>query len=87
MEKRRLYRDTDNKKIAGVCAGLADYFDVDVTLIRVLWIIALFVAGGGLIAYLIMAIVVEPKKVVMERIQKEKEKNKAEDDPFAKYDK
>lgn len=87
MEKRRLYRDTENGKIAGVCAGLSDYFDVDVTLIRVLWLIALFVAGGGLIAYLIMVIVVEPKRVVMERLRKEEEKNKMDDDPFAKYDK
>jgi phage shock protein C len=89
MEKRRLYRDTNNGKIAGVCAGLADYFDVDVTLIRVLWLIAIFVAGGGLLAYLIMVIVVEPKSVVMEKARKEKEKENTinNDDPFAKYDK
>ncbi|MDD4185015.1 MAG: PspC domain-containing protein [Candidatus Izemoplasmatales bacterium] len=88
MEKRRLYRDTENGKIAGVCAGLADYFDVDVTLIRVLWLIAIFVAGGGLLAYLIMMIVVEPKRVVMERMRKEQQKKDIEnDDPFAKFDK
>lgn len=86
-QTRKLYRDVDNGKIAGVCAGLSDYFDIDVTLIRVIWVIFLFCAGGGLLAYIIMAIVVEPKSVVMAR---EAEKNKTvenNDDPFAKYDK
>ncbi len=87
MEKRRLYRDTDNKQIFGVCAGLADYLEVDVTLIRVLWLIAVLCAGSGLLAYLIMAIVVEPKAVVMEKIRKEKQTIVDNDDPFAKYDK
>ncbi|OFU72808.1 PspC family transcriptional regulator [Streptococcus sp. HMSC10A01] len=41
MEKR-LTRDTKNQKIAGVCAGLAKYFNVDPTLVRVLWIISVF---------------------------------------------
>ncbi len=88
--KRRLYRDLENKQIAGVCAGLSDYFDIDVTLIRVIWIIFLLCGGGGLIAYIIMAIVVEPKAVVLAREAKKEEDNKTveqDDDPFAKYDK
>jgi len=86
-KSRKLYRDVVNQKIAGVCAGLSDYFDIDVTLIRVIWVIFLFCGGGGLIAYIIMAIVVDPKNVVLER---EAAKNKTvenDDDPFAKYDK
>jgi phage shock protein C len=83
-EVKRIYRDTENQKVFGVCAGLSDYFDLDVTLIRVLWLIAVLCAGTGLLAYLIMAIVVEPKEVVLRRIQKEKQKES--DDPFAKYD-
>jgi len=86
-EKRRLYRDTENQKIFGVCSGLSDYFDVDVTLIRVLWLVAVLAAGTGLLLYLILAIVVEPKNIVMAKAKKEEKVVSDNDDPFAKYDK
>ncbi len=88
--QRRLYRDTENGKISGVCAGLSDYFDLDVTVVRVIWLILLFCVGSGLVAYIIMALVVDTKAVVMKRAEKEDrtvEQDKDEDDPFAKYDK
>lgn len=85
---KRLYRDVENGKVSGVCAGLADYFDLDVTLIRVIWLVLLFVAGTGLIAYIIMALVIEPKDVVLNKMRKERIVVEDEsDDPFAKYDK
>jgi phage shock protein PspC (stress-responsive transcriptional regulator) len=87
MEKKRLYRDTENQKIFGVCSGLADYLDIDVTLIRVLWLAAVLLAGSGLLLYLIFAIVVEPKSVVMAKAKQEELKKDDSDDPFAKYDK
>ncbi|MDD3712280.1 MAG: PspC domain-containing protein [Candidatus Izemoplasmatales bacterium] len=86
-EKRRLYRDTENQKLFGVCSGLSDYFDVDVTLIRVLWLVAVFAGGTGVLLYLILAIVVEPKSVVMAKAKKEEKTIDDSDDPFAKYDK
>jgi len=52
MEKR-LTRDVKNKKIAGVCAGIANYFDLDPTLVRVIWILFVCVGGAGVLAYLI----------------------------------
>lgn len=52
MEKR-LTRDVKNKKIAGVCAGIANYFDLDPTLVRVIWILLVCVAGTGVLAYFI----------------------------------
>jgi phage shock protein C len=55
---RRLVRSTNDRKIAGVCAGLADYFDLDPTIIRVLWVVAFFCAGSGLLAYIILWIAV-----------------------------
>ena len=87
--QKRLYRDVKNGKVSGVCAGLADYFDIDVTLIRVVWLILLLCAGSGLLAYIIMALVVEPKSVVLKRMQEEQETIIEEDkeDPFSKYDK
>ena len=54
---KRLMRSSTNKKIAGVCAGLADYFDMDPTLIRVLWLVAVLCFGTGLLAYVILWIV------------------------------
>ena len=52
--KKRLVRSTNDKKIAGVAAGLADYFDLDPTIIRLVWLLAILFAGTGLIAYLIL---------------------------------
>lgn len=57
---RRLVRIPSEQKIAGVCAGIADYFDIDVTLVRALWIALSIVPGaivGGIIAYVLAWIV------------------------------
>jgi len=61
-EGKKLYRSRTDKKIFGVCGGLADYFDVDVTVIRILFLIALLCVGGGLIAYLICALVMPEQR-------------------------
>ena len=61
MEKK-LYRDEPRKVIAGVCAGLADYFSVDVTLVRLLFVLALIYHGGGTLAYIVLWIVM-PKRI------------------------
>ena len=57
----RLYRSKTERKVAGVCGGIAEYFDVDPTIIRLAWLIAVFCAGGGLLAYLIALIVIPEK--------------------------
>jgi phage shock protein PspC (stress-responsive transcriptional regulator) len=49
---RPLLLDKANKKIAGVCAGFARYFDADVTLVRVLWLAVAITTGVGFLAYL-----------------------------------
>jgi len=55
---RNLTRSKSNRMIAGVCAGLADYLNIDPTVVRLLFVLGLFLAGPGIgIAYLIMAIV------------------------------
>ena len=56
MEKR-LVRNVQDKKIAGVCAGLADYFDIDPTLVRALWIIFTLLGGSGVLAYIILWVI------------------------------
>jgi len=65
--KKRLLRSVTDKKIAGVCAGLADYFDLDVTLIRLVWLLAVLLAGTGLLAYLVCWIVIPAGPAVPER--------------------
>lgn len=56
--EKKLYRDPDGKRIAGICSGLAIYLDVDVTLIRVLMILAIIFGCAGIWIYIIFWIVV-----------------------------
>jgi phage shock protein C len=58
---RKLYRSKTDRKLAGVCGGLAQYFNVDATLIRVLFVLLAVLGGSGLVLYLAMWIIV-PKE-------------------------
>jgi phage shock protein C len=58
---RKLYRSKTNRQIAGVCGGLAEYFNLDATLIRVLFVVLAVLGGSGLILYVAMWIIV-PKE-------------------------
>ena len=55
---RRLYRCRHNQRIAGVAAGVAEYFDLDPTAVRVLWFLSIFLGGLGILLYIGMAIIV-----------------------------
>jgi phage shock protein PspC (stress-responsive transcriptional regulator) len=55
---KKLYRSRTDRKIWGVCGGLAKYFDVDPTIVRVVAVASLFVGTLGLWIYIIMAIIV-----------------------------
>jgi phage shock protein C len=57
MEKK-LYRSLKNRMLAGVCAGIADYFGLDPTVIRLAWVVFSCLAGSGVLAYIICAIVI-----------------------------
>ena len=59
---KKLYRSKNNRIIAGVCGGIGEYFDMDPTLIRLLWIVLTFLGGSGLIAYIICWIIIPEKK-------------------------
>ncbi len=58
MEGKRLYKSATDKKIAGVCGGIAEYFNVDSTLIRLAWVVFCALGGSGLLAYIIAALVI-----------------------------
>jgi phage shock protein C len=51
--KKKLYLSATDRKIGGVCGGIAEYLEVDSTLIRVAWIIIALIGGSGILAYLI----------------------------------
>ena len=58
--ERKLYRDTTDQKIGGVCAGLARYFDLDPLLVRVAFVAGIFFNGVSLIAYPLLWWLVDP---------------------------
>ncbi|PYV48308.1 MAG: hypothetical protein DMG92_13995 [Acidobacteria bacterium] len=66
IARKRLVRSREGRKVAGVCLGMAEYFDLDVTLVRLVWLITALVTGGiGFVAYVVAWIVVpeEPYKL------------------------
>lgn len=66
MNRRSLYRCRHDRRIAGVASGLAEYFDLDVSLVRVLWVLSIFIGGFGILLYIALAIIVplEPEFLV-----------------------
>jgi phage shock protein C len=70
--RTKFYRDKRNGKLFGVCAGIADYTGFDVSLVRVCFLAALFMSGGGILPfYFIAAIVTPTKPVSLERVDRE----------------
>ena len=57
MKGKRLYKSRTNRTLCGVCGGIGEYFDIDPTLIRILWIIFTLAGGAGILAYIICALV------------------------------
>ena len=57
---KKLYLSSTNKKIKGVCGGIAEYFNVDPTIIRLAWILFSLAGGAGILAYII-ALLIIPK--------------------------
>lgn len=71
MNEKKLYRDMKNKSISGVCAGLAKYLNMDVTVVRLLTVLLALFAGSAVIAYIICIFVIpeEPSDVVDASVQ------------------
>lgn len=58
MSEKRLHRSTTDRRVAGVCGGLAEYFELDATLVRILYFVALILPGGiGILPYIVLWIV------------------------------
>lgn len=59
--KKRLYKSSTDKKIDGVCAGIAEYLDIDPTIVRLIWACVVLFAGTGILLYIIAACIM-PKR-------------------------
>ncbi len=55
---KRLYKSNENKIIGGVCGGIAEYFGIDPTLVRLIWVLFCAMGGSGFLAYIIAAIII-----------------------------
>lgn len=57
-EYKKIYRSSRNRIIAGVCGGLAEYLNIDPTIVRVLWVLFMGIGGSGILAYIICALII-----------------------------
>ena len=57
MNEKKLYKSSTDKKLAGVCGGIAEYFNIDSTLVRLGWVLFSLLGGSGLLAYIIAALI------------------------------
>lgn len=58
---KKLYRSKENRKVAGVCGGIGEYFDIDPTLVRLLAVALVFAGGSGVLGYIVAWIIVPEK--------------------------
>lgn len=65
MVEKKLYRSEKERMIAGVCGGLAEYFDVDPVVIRLLWVAFTFFVGSGILLYILACIIIPNERNVM----------------------
>lgn len=65
---KKLYRSRDDQVFGGVCKGVSRYFDVDVTLIRLVWALAVFLGGTGVAAYIIAWIIIPEEPGISEQV-------------------
>ncbi len=91
MSQKQLYRSLKDRRIAGIAGGLAEYFQVDSTMVRLLWLLSIFIGGGGVLAYLIAWIVIPEKPLTTESeitdIDTENSEIKAENNNNFEYQK
>ena len=78
---KKLYRSFKDKMLGGVAGGLAEYFGIDVTLVRVLFVVTLFLGGTGVLAYIIMWIIVPEEPIKFPNPETTEQKKEETDTP------
>ncbi|QSX07724.1 PspC domain-containing protein [Alkalibacter rhizosphaerae] len=61
---KKLYKNKAEGKISGVCQGVAEYFDIDPSIVRIVWAVSVFWWGTGLFLYIIMALILPDKSTI-----------------------
>lgn len=79
METKKLFRSVDDNIIAGVCGGLAKYFQIDSSLIRIIFVLLAIGGGSGILIYLILWLVVPMEKGTERETDKDKTKSVAKE--------
>ncbi|PLW93490.1 MAG: hypothetical protein C0591_14565 [Marinilabiliales bacterium] len=67
--KKRLFRNIDDRMLGGVCSGLGSYFNIDATVVRIIFLLALFIGGSSILVYLVLWIVIPPARTVSDRLE------------------
>ena len=73
-QKRRLFRNSDDKLLGGVCSGIASYFDIDAVWVRLVWLVSILFFGTGFFLYIILWIIIPEAKTTAEKLQMKGEK-------------
>jgi phage shock protein PspC (stress-responsive transcriptional regulator) len=71
--------------IGGVCGGLAKYFDIDPTIVRVLFVVSIFIGGGGILAYIILWIVVPEEQIIFQSAGQNSQTHQSDSDSEGSY--
>lgn len=71
MGGKKLYKSETNKKIAGVCGGVADYFEIDPTIVRVIWFVVTWFYGIGVILYIAGALILPTESIAKAQMAEE----------------
>jgi len=64
---KKLYRSQENRMLTGICAGIGEYFEIDPSLIRILWVLFSFAGGAGVLAYIAAYIIVPERPFLQKR--------------------
>lgn len=62
---KRLHKSKSDEKLCGVCGGIAEYFNIDSTLVRLAWVIFTLAGGSGIIAYIIAALIIPDEPTII----------------------
>ena len=63
MEEKKRWTRSDDKMIGGVCAGLAEYLDIDPTIVRIVWVLMVLFAGFGILLYVILWLIMPKQQI------------------------
>ncbi|MEJ8554740.1 PspC domain-containing protein [Tepidibacter sp. Z1-5] len=58
MTQKKLYKSIKDRKISGICGGIAEYFDIDSTMVRLIWVLFILAGGSGILGYIVCGLII-----------------------------